>query len=194
VDYIDGQKTGFFLNQKYNRAADARCAAGAEDAGLLHAYRFLRAQRRRRPAARVTAVDSSESRWKPPAANARAHRPGGLRGVRPSRRFDYLAEAAKSGERRFDYIILDPPAFTKSGATVKGAYRGYKEINMRAMRLLPRGGFLATCSCSHFMTDERFRRMLAEAAADAADSLRQIEERKQSLTIPSYGAFRRQNT
>ncbi|MCF0120317.1 MAG: class I SAM-dependent methyltransferase, partial [Oscillospiraceae bacterium] len=90
-----------------------------------------------------------------------------------------------SGEKgRYDLIILDPPAFTKSSATVKSAIRGYKEINLKAMKLLPRGGYLVTCSCSHFMTDELFRRMLHDAAADAEVSLRQIEARQQGPDHP----------
>ncbi|MBR3999612.1 MAG: hypothetical protein IKI93_14875, partial [Clostridia bacterium] len=81
-------------------------------------------------------------------------------------------------------IILDPPAFTKSSATVKDAYRGYKDINYRAMRSLPRGGYLATCSCSHFMRDDLFQKMLDEAAKDAGVTLRQIEARAQSPDHP----------
>ena len=84
----------------------------------------------------------------------------------------------------YDYIILDPPAFTKSSSCVHNAERGYKEINMKAMKLLPRGGYLATCSCSHFMTDELFKKMLRSAAADAGVSLRQIEARQQSPDHP----------
>ena len=85
---------------------------------------------------------------------------------------------------KFDFIILDPPAFTKSRQTVESAMRGYKEINLRAMRLLPRGGYLATCSCSHFMTEQLFVKMLHQAAADAGVSLRQIEARQQSPDHP----------
>ena len=85
---------------------------------------------------------------------------------------------------QFDFIILDPPAFTKSRQTVESAARGYKEINLRAMRLLPRGGYLATCSCSHFMTESLFIKMLHQAAADAGVSLRQIEARQQSPDHP----------
>ena len=98
--------------------------------------------------------------------------------------FDYLTDLAASRERPYDYIILDPPAFTKSSATVEAARRGYREINRRAMQLLPRGGYLATCSCSHFMTNELFRAMLMDAAKDASVSLRQIEERRQSPDHP----------
>ena len=85
---------------------------------------------------------------------------------------------------RFDFIILDPPAFTKSRKTVDSAYRGYKEINLRAMKLLPRGGYLATASCSHFMEEERFVKMLQSAAHDAGRELRQIEVRQQAPDHP----------
>ena len=98
--------------------------------------------------------------------------------------FDLLTEMAKEKKCDYDYIILDPPAFTKSRATAKNAYHGYKEINRKAMRLLPRGGYLATCSCSHFMTDEMFRKMLREAALDAGVTLRQIEARQQAPDHP----------
>ena len=98
--------------------------------------------------------------------------------------FDLLTKLAGQKRGAYDYIILDPPAFTKSSATVANAVRGYKEINLKAMRILPRGGYLATCSCSHFMTDDRFRAMLADAAKDAQVSLRQIEARQQGPDHP----------
>ncbi|MBR4257118.1 MAG: rRNA large subunit methyltransferase I, partial [Clostridia bacterium] len=93
-------------------------------------------------------------------------------------------EAYNENRRDFDFIILDPPAFTKSRATIKDAMRGYKEINLKAMRLLPRGGYLATCSCSHFMRDSLFCQMLHDAAEDAGVSLRQIEARQQAPDHP----------
>ena len=98
--------------------------------------------------------------------------------------FDYLTRLGEEKKKPYDYIILDPPAFTKSGATVDSARRGYREINRRAMSILPRGGYLATCSCSHFMTEELFRAMLADAARDASVSLRQIEARQQAPDHP----------
>jgi 23S rRNA (cytosine1962-C5)-methyltransferase len=98
--------------------------------------------------------------------------------------FDLLTELAERNCRDYDFIILDPPAFTKSRTTVKSASRGYKEINLKAMKLLPRGGYLATCSCSHFMTDDLFRKVLTSAARDATVSLRQIEARQQSPDHP----------
>jgi len=98
--------------------------------------------------------------------------------------FELLTDMLNRHSREYDYIILDPPAFTKSSSTVKDAFRGYKDINMRAMRCLPRGGYLATCSCSHFMKDSLFCQMLHDAASDAGVSLRQIEARAQSPDHP----------
>ena len=98
--------------------------------------------------------------------------------------FDLLSELVNNKSQEYDFIILDPPAFTKSGSTVKNAIRGYKEINLKAMKLLPRGGYLATCSCSHFMKEELFVKTLHDAAADANVQLRQIEARQQSPDHP----------
>jgi 23S rRNA (cytosine1962-C5)-methyltransferase len=98
--------------------------------------------------------------------------------------FALLTQMAEEKRHDYDYIILDPPAFTKSRSTIRQAQKGYKEINMKAMRLLPRGGYLATCSCSHFMKNELFVNMLKEAAAEASVSLRQIECRQQSADHP----------
>ena len=91
---------------------------------------------------------------------------------------------AEKKEKKYDFIILDPPAFTKSSHTVKNALSGYREINYKAMKLLPRGGYLATCSCSHFMPEGLFIHMLKEAAFDANVSLRQVEARQQSPDHP----------
>jgi 23S rRNA (cytosine1962-C5)-methyltransferase len=98
--------------------------------------------------------------------------------------FDLLPALCEKKVTPYDLIILDPPAFTKSRKTGAGAERGYKEINTRAMKLLPRGGYLATCSCSHFMTDELFRKMLSSAARDAGVQLRQVEARQQAPDHP----------
>ena len=98
--------------------------------------------------------------------------------------FDLLPSLEKAGGKPYDFIILDPPAFTKSRKTVKSAERGYKEINYRAMKLLPRGGYLATCSCSHFMKSELFEKMLVSAASDAGVQLKQVEVRRQCCDHP----------
>ncbi|HOS19143.1 MAG TPA: class I SAM-dependent methyltransferase, partial [Clostridia bacterium] len=100
------------------------------------------------------------------------------------RAFDLLAELAESKKNPYDLIVLDPPAFTKSRKTVSGAERGYRQINARAMKLLPRGGYLATCSCSHFMGSERFEDMLGKAARDAGVQLRQVEALRQAGDHP----------
>lgn len=184
VDYINGQKTGFFLDQKYNRAAAARLAPGRRVLDCFtHAGAFgLNAAAA--GAAHVTSVDISADAVAQSRRNAARNGLDGRVDYLCADVFDLLTELAAQGCRDYDYIILDPPAFTKSGATVKNAVRGYKEINLKAMKLLPRGGYLATCSCSHFMTDELFRAMLASAAADAAVSLRQIEARQQGPDHP----------
>lgn len=182
VDYVNGQKTGFFLDQKYNRLAVRRIAEGKRVLDCFtHTGAF--ALNAACTAAHVTAVDISDS------AIAMARRNAELNGISnidfmTANVFDLLTELVEQKDRSYDMIILDPPAFTKSRATTGSAERGYKEINLKAMRLLPRGGYLATCSCSHFMTDELFRRMLYSAAADANVSLRQIECRQQSADHP----------
>ena len=182
VDYINGQKTGFFLDQKYNRLAVRKIAEGKRVLDCFtHTGAF--ALNAAVTARSVTAVDISQS------AVDMARRNAALNGITnvefvTANVFDLLTEMAEKRDHSYDMIILDPPAFTKSRSATKGAERGYKEINLKAMRLLPRGGYLATCSCSHFMTDELFRRMLYSAAADASVSLRQIECRQQAADHP----------
>ncbi len=183
VDYIRGQKTGFFLDQKYNRAAAARLAPGRRVLDCFTHTGAFALNAARAGAESVTAVDISAD------ALAHAKRNAALNGLEERVEFlqadvfRLLTEAA-AGPKPWDYIILDPPAFTKSSSTLDSAYRGYREINRRAMQLLPRGGYLATCSCSHFMTESYFRQMLREAAADAGVSLRQIEGRQQAPDHP----------
>ena len=183
VDYIRGQKTGFFLDQKYNRQAAARLAGGRRVLDCFTHTGAFALNAAAAGAAQVTAVDVSAEALKQARRNAALNGLEDRVEFRQADVFRLLTEAA-GGPRLWDYIILDPPAFTKSGATADAAYRGYKEINRRAMQLLPRGGYLATCSCSHFMPAERFERMLAEAAADADVSLRQIEARQQAPDHP----------
>lgn len=183
VDFVNGQKTGFFLDQKYNRLAIQKIAAGKTvldcfthtGAFALNAYSA--------GAKAVTAVDISGEAIEKAKKNAELNGFSGINFVTENV-FDLLTDMKNGGKRPYDFIILDPPAFTKSSSTVSSAYRGYKEINLKAMKLLPRGGYLATCSCSHFMTDELFRKMLADAAGDADVSLREVEVRKQSPDHP----------
>lgn len=184
VDYINGQKTGFFLDQKYNRLAIRRIAKGRT---VLDCFTHTGAFALNAAAAGaklVNAVDISEDAIDMARKNADLN---GLTGSMKFTRadvFEYLSELYKAGGSPYDFIILDPPAFTKSNSTVKNAVRGYKEINLKAMRLLKRGGYLATCSCSHFMTESLFKQMLHAAAADADVSLRQLEARQQSPDHP----------
>ena len=184
VDYINGQKTGFFLDQKYNRRAAASLAKGRRVLDCFTHTGAFALNCALGGAEQVTAVDISKDAVELTRRNA------ALNGLEDKVQavqadvFDLLTDLAKEKKHPYDYIILDPPAFTKSGATVKNAYRGYKEINLKAMKLLPRGGYLATCSCSHFMTAPLFCQMLREAAADASVSLRQIEDRRQSPDHP----------
>ena len=184
VNYGEGQKTGFFLDQKYNRQAVARIAKGRRVLDCCTHTGAFALNAAAGGAESVVAVDISES------AIALAKKNAELNGFSDRVSFvccdvfDYLAELEKNKRRDYDLIILDPPAFTKSRATVSAAYRGYREINARAMRLLPRGGYLATCSCSHFMTASLFRNMLHDASSDAGVSLRQIEERQQAPDHP----------
>ena len=183
VDYMEGQKTGYFLDQKYNRRAAAALAKGRNVLDCFtHTGPFALCAAAA-GANHVTAVDVSKTALEEAQRNAQRN---GLQNVSflCADVFDLLTELAEKKSREYDFIILDPPAFTKSRSTEKNAYRGYKEINLKAMKLLPRGGYLATCSCSHFMSDAMFRKMLAEAASDAAVSLRQIEARQQAKDHP----------
>ncbi len=183
VDYINGQKTGFFLDQKYNRAAVAKIAKGKTVLDCFTHTGAFALNAAKGGAVSVTAVDISHDALEYAKNNARLNGIDNMDFVAADV-FDLLTEMSKSGRCPYDFIILDPPAFTKSSGTLKNAIRGYKEINLKAMKLLPRGGYLATCSCSHFMNDTYFCRMLHDAAADAGVSLRQIEARQQSPDHP----------
>lgn len=179
VDFENGQKTGFFLDQKYNRAATARIAPGRAVLDCFTHTGSFGLNCAKAGAKRVHSVDVSETAIA--CAKENAARNGLSVEYEVANVFDLLPNLTP-GE--FDYIILDPPAFTKSGKTVKNAERGYKEINYRAMKALPRGGYLATCSCSHFMTDALFRKMLQSAASDAQVELRLVEARAQGPDHP----------
>lgn len=184
VDYINGQKTGFFLDQKYNRAAVARLAAGRRVLDCFTHTGAFALNAAKAGAAHVNAVDVSQDALALAKKNAERNGLTANMSFQCADVFALLTEMANEKRCDYDFIILDPPAFTKSSNTVQNAYRGYKEINLKAMKLLPRGGYLASCSCSHFMTDAHFRRMLADAAADASVELRQIEGRQQSPDHP----------
>ncbi|MBQ7660532.1 MAG: class I SAM-dependent rRNA methyltransferase [Clostridia bacterium] len=184
VDVENGQKTGFFLDQKYNRAAVARLARGKTVLDCFTHTGSFALCAARGGAKRVLAVDVSESAVEMARKNAVRNNLDGVMECKAVNVFDLLPALEAAGGHPFDFIILDPPAFTKSRKTREAAFRGYKEINLRAMRLLPRGGYLATCSCSHFMPNEDFCKMLRAAATDAGVSLRQIEVRQQAADHP----------
>ena len=185
VDSINGQKTGFFLDQKFNRRAIRPIARGRNVLDCFTHTGAFGLNAAAGGAERVTSVDVSADALAQARRNARRNGLDGRVEYLCADVFELLTQMDAQGRRgAYDFIILDPPAFTKSGATVRNAFRGYKEINLRAMKLLPRGGFLATCSCSHFMTDELFREMLRQAAADAAVELRQVEARQQAPDHP----------
>lgn len=183
VDFENGQKTGFFLDQKYNRLAVSRLAKGRTVLDCFTHTGSFALNAARGGAAHVTAVDVSEFAVQCAAENARRNGLDGVMDCMAANVFDLLPQLEKQ-PRKYDFIILDPPAFTKSRKTVASAMTGYKEINYRAMKLLPRGGYLATCSCSHFATEELFIKMLRSAAWDAGVQLRQIEARQQCADHP----------
>ena len=183
VDVENGQKTGFFLDQKYNRRAVAAMAKGHTVLDCFTHTGSFALNAAKGGAAHVTAVDVSEAAVEMARANAERNGLTDVVDCVAANVFDLLPALEKEPPK-YDFIILDPPAFTKSRKTVANAITGYKEINYRAMRLLPRGGYLATCSCSHFATEEKFIAMLQDAARDAGVQLRQIEARQQSCDHP----------
>lgn len=184
VDYINGQKTGFFLDQKYNRRAAAQLARGKRVLDCFTHTGAFGLNCAAGGAEHVVSVDVSEDALETARHNAQLNGLDQKIEYRCADVFELLTELSTEKRGAYDFVILDPPAFTKSSATVQNAIRGYKEINLKAMRVLPRGGYLATCSCSHFMTDELFRKMLADAAKDAQVSLRQIEARQRGPDHP----------
>ena len=186
VDFAAGQKTGFFLDQKYNRQAVARLAKGKRVLDCFTHTGSFALNAAKGGAAFVRAVDVSETAVELARQNAALNGLDGQMEFVAANVFDLLPQLEESHDPadRFDFIILDPPAFTKSRKTVDSAFRGYKEINLRAMKLLPRGGYLATASCSHFMEESRFIKMLHSAAHDTGRELRQIEVRQQAPDHP----------
>ena len=183
VDFENGQKTGFFLDQKYNRQAVAKLARGRTVLDCFTHTGSFALNAARGGAKHVTAVDVSEFAVACARENARRNGLSDVMECVAANVFDLLPQLEQQ-PKRYDFIILDPPAFTKSRKTTQRAMTGYKQINYRAMRLLPRGGYLATCSCSHFATEELFLKMLRSAAKDAGVQLRQIEARQQCCDHP----------
>lgn len=184
VDVENGQKTGFFLDQKYNRRAVAKIAKGRRVLDCFTHTGSFALNAALGGAEHVTAVDVSESAVEMARANAVRNGLEDRMDFVEADVFDLLPKLEAAGGKPYDLIILDPPAFTKSRKTVGNAQRGYKEINLRALRLLPRGGYFATASCSHFMPNKLFIEMLTSAARDAGVELKQIEARQQAPDHP----------
>lgn len=183
VDICDGQKTGFFLDQKYNRRAVAGICKDKEVLDCFTHTGSFALNAVKGGAKHVTAVDISQTGIDQARENAELNGFGSRMDFVVSDVFDYLPKVLNEG-KKFDVVILDPPAFTKSRDSVKNASKGYKEINLRAMKILKDGGYLATCSCSHFMTQELFLQAVASAAKDAHKRIRQVEYRTQGPDHP----------
>jgi len=183
VDVQDGQKTGFFLDQKYNRASIRPICKGARVLDCFTHTGSFALNAGMAGAREVTGVDASELAVNQAAENAKLNGIDDIVKFECRDVFELLPELEKKGEK-FDVVILDPPAFTKSRESVKKAVRGYREINLRAMKLVKDGGFLATCSCSHFMEPELFTKTIGEAAHDVHKRLRQVEYRTQCSDHP----------
>ena len=183
VDVAEGQKTGFFLDQKYNRLAIQPLAKGGRVLDCFTHTGAFALNAAKGGAREVLGVDASQLGVDQATRNAQ------LNGMEDRVRFechdvfDLLPDLEKRGEK-FNLVILDPPAFTKSRASVKKAVTGYREINLRGMKLVRDGGYLATCTCSHFMTPELFAKTVGEAARDARRRLRQVEFRTQAPDHP----------
>lgn len=183
VDIENGQKTGFFLDQKYNRLAIRRFC---RDARVLDCFTHTGAfalNAAKGGAREVLAVDASETACSQAVKNAGLNGCEDIVTFRTADVFDLLPSLEEQGEM-FDVVVLDPPAFTKSRASVKKAVTGYREINKRGMRLVRDGGFLATCTCSHFMDAQLFAETIAEAARGAHRRIRQVEFRQQAPDHP----------
>lgn len=195
VDVKDGQKTGFFLDQKYNRLAIQRLCAGKRVLDCFTHTGSFALNAGLAGASSVLGVDASELGIAQAKENAAlnglsehsADQKGGVLSSTVEFRcadvFELLPELERQGEK-FDVVILDPPAFTKSRNSVKNAVKGYREINLRGMKLVKDGGYLATCSCSHFMTPELFEKTIREAAGNVHKRLRQVEYRTQAPDHP----------
>ena len=183
VDVKEGQKTGFFLDQKYNRLAIQKLCRDARVLDCFTHTGSFSLNAAMAGARQVIGVDASETAVEQARKNARLNAVEGRVEFWHRDVFELLPELEKKQER-FDVVILDPPAFTKSRNSVKNAVKGYREINLRAMKLVKDGGFLATCSCSHFMTYELFTQTLHQAARSAHKRLKQVEFRTQAPDHP----------
>ena len=183
VDVKDGQKTGFFLDQKYNRLAMQRICKGKKVLDCFTHMGTFALNAGIAGAADVTGLDISEYAVQQANENARRNGLEDTVHFRCANVLDELPKLAQSGEQ-YDVVILDPPAFTKSRQATKNAIKGYREINMKGLKLVKDGGYLATCSCSHFMTQELLAKTVKEASKAAHKRLRQVEFRTQAPDHP----------
>ncbi len=183
VDVENGQKTGFFLDQKNNRKAIASICSGKKVLDCFTHTGSFGLNAAAAGAKSVLAVDASDVGCAQAEENAKLNGLEDIIKFQCADVFDLLPDLEKKGEQ-YDVVILDPPAFTKSRASIKKAVTGYREINIRGMKLVKNGGFLATCSCSHFMDEELFAKTIREAARSAHKQLRQVEFRQQAADHP----------
>ncbi len=183
VDVVNGQKTGFFLDQKYNRLAMQRICKGKKVLDCFTHMGTFALNAGLAGASDVTGLDISEYAIQQAQENAKRNHLEQTVHFRCANVLDELPRLAQEGEK-YDVVILDPPAFTKSREATKNAIKGYREINMKGLKLVKDGGYLATCSCSHFMTQELLAKTIQEAARSAHKRLRQVEFRTQSPDHP----------
>ncbi len=183
VDVEDGQKTGFFLDQKYNRLAVQRLCRGKRVLDCFTHTGSFALNAAVAGASFVLGADASELAIRQAQENALLNHVEDRVVFQCADVFDLLPSLEADGQK-FDVVILDPPAFTKSRSSIKNAVKGYREINMRGLKLVKDGGFLATCSCSHFMDPELFSKTIAQAAQSAHKRLRQVEYRTQAADHP----------
>ena len=183
VDVVNGQKTGFFLDQKYNRLAIQRLCKGKKVLDCFTHMGTFALNAGIAGAADVTGLDISEFAVSQATANAKLNGLDSTVKFKQANVLDELPKLAEAGEK-YDVVILDPPAFTKSREATKNAMKGYREINMKGLKLVKDGGYLATCSCSHFMTQDLFIKVIGQAAKAAHKRLRQVEFRTQAPDHP----------
>ena len=183
VDVVNGQKTGFFLDQKYNRLAIQKLCKGKRVLDCFTHMGTFALNAGIAGASEVTGLDISEFAVEQATENAKRNGLSDTVKFRAANVLDELPKLAAAGEK-YDVIILDPPAFTKSRQATKNAIKGYREINMKGLKLVKDGGYLATCSCSHFMTQELLAKTIREAARSTHKRLRQVEFRTQSADHP----------
>jgi 23S rRNA (cytosine1962-C5)-methyltransferase len=188
VDILGGQKTGWFLDQRSNRAAAARFAKGRSVLDAFCNAGGFGLACAAAGATQVLAVDSSAEAVASVSSNASLNGLSALVEAKEANAFDLL-HALERDRKKFGLVILDPPAFAKNRASVEGARRGYKELNLRALKLLESGGILVTCSCSHWFGPELFAKMLEEAAEDSGRRTRIVEERTQDLDHPIISGY-----